>query len=1040
MKKLVLLLLITTGLFAQNEPAFLFANKENNLGYGGTISTTLSTKDTSGNTYLIGTFANLADFDPSAAVADLTSISSADMYIAKYDSNGNYLWAKNIGGTGTIDPSAIVIGGNFIYLAGNYNSTVDFDPSTNVSNLTTTNSLGSGFIAKYDLNGFFVLSKSIDGIGTITINDVKFLSNQVVITGYLTETMDLDPSVNTLELTSNGLSDTFIAKYSTSLLVQSAINFGGTSNDTATSLALDSSGNIIISGSYQGTVDFDPSGSTSSLTSTTTSISNTFIAKYTSGLVFQWVKDIGGRSTTSSISKFVLDSTNNILITGSYTSTSDFDPSVAIVSLTASNSDIFIAKYDANGNYVWAKKIGGTSTDYSRNIAIDTSNNIHIYGTFTGIVDFDPNAGITNLDSVNGTNYFAKYDNNGSFVYASNLNTTISTLLVDNSNALVISGSFIGNRDFDPSIGAANLYSLRTSVFLAKYAIDGAYVFAKPIGGDKPSNAVTNFVATDGTGNIYRAGSLSATTDLDPSATVFNLSSISAPGVFIAKYTPNGGLLWAKSFSGGTTLGVSLMNTDTNGNTYITGRFLGTVDFDPSTNTANLTSNSTTLNDMYIAKYDSNGNYLWVKQLSGNVGGTASKRMLFDSVGNFYFTGRISGTDPIDFDPSPTAAVYLTPVGGVDTFFAKYSPQGNYIWAKSISGVDSSSGMNETHIELKGNNIYLTGLFVGSYKFNPATADVITSSQGNLEGFIAKYDLNGNYVFAFSIPTTNSGESTLTANVVVDNSNNFYLFTLLSGSADFDLLSTSASYITSPLLGIDLTTSFILSKYSQTGDLLWAKSLNQNTINFGTNRDRVHAYINNNELIVAFPLFDSEIDLDPSGNDFIVNSNPLKGNIIVAKYNTSTGDFIWGNKIGGDYNSFLNSTNFDSNANLLLSGSFTGTADFDFSSGVQNLTSVSSYNNDRFWAKYVTNTLGLGENIIAKGYVIYPNPTNSMLYVSHESEGQSKVTIIDIMGKILQKTTIDNQKGVDVSAYPQGVYFIQIESGLDKNTYKFIKE
>ena len=1040
MKKLVLLLLITTSLFAQNEPNFLFANKENNLGYGGAINTTLSTTDNLGNTYIIGSFANLADFDPSVAVANLASIGSSDMFIAKYDSNGNYLWAENIGGLGTVAPSAIVIGGGFIYLAGNYTNIVDFDPSANVSNLNTTNELGSGYLAKYDLNGFFVLSKSLDGIGTITINDMKFLSNQVVITGYLTETMDLDPSINTLQLTSNGLTDAFIAKYSNSLLLQSAINFGGSLNDMATSLALDSSGNIIISGSYLGTVDFDPSASDNSLTTTTTSISHTFIGKYNSNLIFQWVKGIGGRSSTNSNSKLVLDSAANILITGSYTSTSDFDPSAATASLTASNSDVFIAKYDANGNYAWAKKIGGTSSDYGRNIAIDASNNIHIYGTYIGTVDFNPDAGINTLDSVaNGGNFFAKFDSNGIFLIANSLKATINTILVDSSNSLILTGTFSGVQDFDTMAGVANLYSLRSNVFLAKYDNSTSYVFAKLIGGDKPTNNITNFVATDGTGNIYRVGSLSATTDLDPSAAVFNLSSPTALAIFIAKYTPNGSLLWAKSFSGGTSLVVSLMNTDINGNTYITGRFLGTVDFDPSANTANLTSTSSTLNDMYIAKYDSNGNYLWAKQLSGNVGGGSSKRMLFDTVGNFYFTGRISGTDPIDFDPSPTAAVYLTPVGFVDTFFAKYSPQGDYIWAKSISGVDSTSGINETHIELKGNSIYLTGLFSGSYNFNPATTDVIAANNG-LEGYIAKYDLNGNYQFASSIALTTDGGNTVTSNVVADDNDNFYLFTTLEGTADFDLLPASTSFITSPSIDVDLTTSYIISKYSPTGDLIWAKSLNQNSLNFGTNRDRVHAYINNNELIVAFQLYDSGVDLDPSGNNFIVNSNPLKGNIIVAKYNTNTGDFIWGNKIEGDYDLALNSTNFDINANLLLSGSFTGTAEFDFSSGVQNLTSASIYNYDRFWAKYGTDTLGLGENIITKGYAIYPNPTNSMLFVSHELDSPFKVTIIDITGKILQKTTIDNQKGVDVSAYPQGIYFIQIDNGLEKNTYKFIKK
>lgn len=104
---------------------------------------------------------------------------------------------------------------------------------------------------------------------------------------------------------------------------------------------------------------------------------------------------------------------------------------------------------------------------------------------------------------------------------------------------------------------------------------------------------------------------------------------------------------------------------------------------------------------------------------------------------------------------------------------------------KSISGVDSTSGINETHIELKGNSIYLTGLFSGSYNFNPATTDVIAANNG-LEGYIAKYDLNGNYQFASSIALTTDGGNTVTSNVVADDNDNFYLFTTLEGTADLE--------------------------------------------------------------------------------------------------------------------------------------------------------------------------------------------------------------------------------------------------------------
>ena len=116
MKKLLLVLLFTSNLFAQN-PTLTFANKESNVGYGGSLLVTKSVKDSNGNVYLIGNFGVIADFNPSPTETNLTAINSqdGDMFIAKYNSNGDFLWVKGIGGTGYVNCRAVVIGGNFIY-------------------------------------------------------------------------------------------------------------------------------------------------------------------------------------------------------------------------------------------------------------------------------------------------------------------------------------------------------------------------------------------------------------------------------------------------------------------------------------------------------------------------------------------------------------------------------------------------------------------------------------------------------------------------------------------------------------------------------------------------------------------------------------------------------------------------------------------------------------------------------------------------------------------------------------------------------------
>ena len=125
---------------------------------------------------------------------------------------------------------------------------------------------------------------------------------------------------------------------------------------------------------------------------------------------FIWAKQIGGTSYEFSQS-LVLDGACNIYTTGYFNSTADFDPSSAFFNLTsAGNSDIFISKLDSSGNFLWAKKMGGLYKDWGTSISLDALNNIYTAGNFYDNVDFDPNAGVFNLntDTVIGSFFIQK--------------------------------------------------------------------------------------------------------------------------------------------------------------------------------------------------------------------------------------------------------------------------------------------------------------------------------------------------------------------------------------------------------------------------------------------------------------------------------------------------------------------------------------------------------------------------------------------------------------------------------------------------------
>ncbi len=179
---------------------------------------------------------------------------------------------------------------------------------------------------------------------------------------------------------------------------------GGSDNDEGSSITVDGSGNVYTTGFFQGTADFDPGAGTTSLTSADSS--DIFISKLDASGNFLWAKRMGetyedrGRSIE-------IDGSGNVYTTGFFGGTADFDPGAGTSNLTsAGSSDIFISKLDASGNFLWAKRIGGTDIDWGLFIVVDSSDNVYTTGYFAGTADFDPGAGTTNLSVVGAWDVF----------------------------------------------------------------------------------------------------------------------------------------------------------------------------------------------------------------------------------------------------------------------------------------------------------------------------------------------------------------------------------------------------------------------------------------------------------------------------------------------------------------------------------------------------------------------------------------------------------------------------------------------------------
>lgn len=432
------------------------------IGGGGSEEGRSLACDQAGNIYSTGYFNGTVDFDPGANTFNLSSNGSGYVYVQKLNTNGDLLWALKFGGTGWDFGSSICIDplGN-VLLTGYFSGTVDFDPGPG-SNLLTSNGTNDAFIVKLDQNGNFLWAKSIGGTGAEEGNSICANANgEVYAVGFFYGSVDFDPGAGVNTFTSAGQNDIFVLKLDASGNALWARQFGSTYSDVAKALCLDNSGNPVITGYFQGTVDFDPGAGVSNFTSSSQGI---YALKLNASGDYLWAKAVVGTGPAYGLG-VCQDLTGNTIVTGTFYGTADFDPSGAVLNLTSSGSDDgFIQKLDPSGNLLWAKKIGGSYSDYSFAVTTDAAGNVYSTGIFDATVDFDPGPGSFPI-STNGSNdaFILQLMANGDFGWAQQIGGADAdagySIAFDNNENLLVNGYFYFTVDFDPGVGVSNVAS-----------------------------------------------------------------------------------------------------------------------------------------------------------------------------------------------------------------------------------------------------------------------------------------------------------------------------------------------------------------------------------------------------------------------------------------------------------------------------------------------------------------------------------------------------------------------------------------------------
>jgi hypothetical protein len=430
--------------------------------------------DNSNNVIACGTFAaaqlslyNAGDNSFVTINNNINTGASQDVFVVKYNSSGNILWYRNVGGQ---SGAAVYILNcdqlNNIYISGISSSSplkiYNTDNTTVYKSYTLpATTVYNAYVVKYDSSGNILLTSYVEGETSIPRYMIIDNSNNAYTVGSC-RAINFSPTINiynnnvteTIKMSFNN--DSYVIKYNTNSSIEWVTSLVGSASpnvNSITKIFVDNANDFYVCGNFSRNLYLYNTGKTLFNTlGTNLNNSDTYIVKYNTDGSCVWTTTISG--TGSEVpTNILVDKTNNIYISGTYTSSklNVYSYNYGSNSLTLSdtvdccgNTDVYLVKYNKFGSYIWGTHFGGSGED-SVDMKMDSSNNIYLYGIFNNRLytynkDNTGNYTVNKYIDSSGSSdiYLIKYTENGNFMWSTHIggssNETIFSAEIDNSN------------------------------------------------------------------------------------------------------------------------------------------------------------------------------------------------------------------------------------------------------------------------------------------------------------------------------------------------------------------------------------------------------------------------------------------------------------------------------------------------------------------------------------------------------------------------------------------------------------------------------